>query len=100
MIFALARPAATVTLPSYQGTVILTVDISGSMRADDLKPSRLEAAKSAARGFVENQPHNVYIGIVAFSATSALVQPPSKNREEVLESINRLAIQRGTAGRP
>jgi Ca-activated chloride channel family protein len=97
MIVALARPAATVTLPSYQGTVILSIDISGSMRADDLKPSRIEAAKSAARAFVEKQPRNVRIGIVAFSSTSALVQAPTKNREEVLAAINRLATQRGTA---
>ena len=97
MIVALARPAATVLVPSYQGTVILAIDISGSMRADDLKPSRLEAAKSAARAFVDKQPRNVRIGIVAFSSTSALVQSPTKNREDVLAAVNRLAIQRGTA---
>jgi Ca-activated chloride channel family protein len=96
-IVALARPAATILVPSYQGTVILTIDISGSMRADDLKPSRLEAAKSAALGFVDKQPQNVRIGIVAFSATSALVQAPTRIREDVLAAINRLAIQRGTA---
>src|SRR3989304_4189750 len=55
MIFALARPVATVVLPSQEGTVILTLDVSGSMRADDLRPNRMEAAKSAARAFVEKQ---------------------------------------------
>ncbi len=96
-ILALARPAATILVPSYKGTVILAIDISGSMRADDLEPSRLEAAKSAARAFVEKQPQNVRIGIVAFSASSALVQAPTANRDDVLAAIARLAIQRGTA---
>jgi Ca-activated chloride channel family protein len=97
VIVALARPAATVVLPSQQGTVILTLDISGSMRADDMQPNRLEAAKAAARAFVEKQPKNVRIGIVAFSTTSALVQAPTRDRGEVLAAINRLATQRGTA---
>lgn len=97
MIVALGRPAATVTLPSQQGTVILSVDISGSMRAQDIQPSRLEAAKAAARAFVEKQPRNVRVGIVAFSTTSMLVQAPTRNRNEVLAAINRLATQRGTA---
>src|SRR4030042_681283 len=66
MIFALARPVASVMLPSQQGTVILTLDVSGSMRADDLKPNRLEAAKSAALRFVEKQPKNIRVGIVSF----------------------------------
>jgi Ca-activated chloride channel family protein len=97
MVVALARPAATVTLPSQQGTVILTLDISGSMRADDLRPNRIEAAKTAARAFVDRQPVHVRIGVVAFSGTSALVQAPTKDREEVLSAIDRLRIQRGTA---
>jgi Ca-activated chloride channel family protein len=97
MIVALGRPAATVTLPSQQGTVILSVDISGSMRAQDIQPSRLEAAKAAARAFVEKQPRNVRVGIVAFSTTSMLVQAPTRNRNEVLAAISRLATQRGTA---
>jgi Ca-activated chloride channel family protein len=96
-IVALARPATTVVLPSQQGTVILTLDISGSMRAEDMQPNRLEAAKAAARAFVEKQPKNVRIGIVAFSTTSALVQAPTKDRDQVISAINRLATQRGTA---
>lgn len=96
-IFALARPAAIVTLPSQSGLVILALDISGSMRAEDMKPNRIEASKAAARGFVGKQPRNVRIGIVAFSGTSALVQAPTRDREEVLTAINRLATQRGTA---
>lgn len=97
MLFALARPAATIILPSQQATVILTVDVSGSMRADDVKPNRLEAAKTAARLFVEKQPQNVSIGIVSFSESASTVQSPTKDRQAVVAAINRLAPQRRTA---
>jgi len=97
MIAALSRPVATVMLPSQQSTVILTLDVSGSMQADDLKPNRMEAAKSAARIFVEKQPPNVRIGVVSFSDNAAVVQAPTKDREVVLAAINRLTPQRGTA---
>lgn len=97
MVVALARPVATVMLPSQQGTVILTLDVSGSMRADDLKPSRMEAAKAAAAAFVEKQPRNVRIGVVSFSNNGAVVQAPTTERQAVLAAINRLSPQRGTA---
>jgi Ca-activated chloride channel family protein len=90
MIAALARPVATTLLPSQRGTVILTLDVSGSMRADDIQPSRMEAAQSAARTFVENQPQNVRIGVVSFSESAALVQAPTTDREAVLAAIDRL----------
>lgn len=97
LIVAVARPAATVLLPSQQGTVILTMDVSGSMRATDIQPSRLEAAKAAARAFVENQPRNVRIGVVSFSNNASIVQAPTTDRAAVLEAINRLSTQRSTA---
>ena len=90
MVVALARPVATVMLPSQQGTVILTMDVSGSMRADDLKPNRIEAAKAAARAFVEKQPKNVRIGVVSFSGGASVVQAPTADREAVLAAIDRL----------
>src|SRR5215207_994558 len=62
LIFSLARPQATVNVPKIEGTVILTFDVSGSMAADDLQPTRMEAAKVAARQFVENQPSGISIG--------------------------------------
>jgi Ca-activated chloride channel family protein len=96
-IFALSRPQATVMLPSNRGTVILALDISGSMRARDIKPSRFEAAKAAAHAFIEKQPRNVRVGIVAFSATAALVQAPTTVREDLYAAIDRLYPQRGTA---
>jgi Ca-activated chloride channel family protein len=97
MLVALARPMSVVTLPSDEGTVILTMDVSGSMRADDLKPSRLDAAKAAARSFIEKQPSGVKIGVVSFSDNAFLVQAPTTDKEAVTASINRLTPQRGTA---
>ncbi|MBI2908931.1 MAG: VWA domain-containing protein [Chloroflexi bacterium] len=96
-LFGLARPVATVMLPSQQGTVILTLDVSGSMRADDLKPNRLEAAKAAAISFVEHQPRNIRIGVVSFSGDAAIVQAPTTDREAVFAAIGRLTPQRATA---
>ncbi len=97
LIVAVARPAAIVTLPSQRGTVILAMDISGSMRANDVEPSRIEAALQAAREFVNDQPKNVRIGVVAFAATASLVQPPTTEREELLAALDRFRLQRGTA---
>ena len=97
MIFALARPLGTITLPSNRGTVILAIDISGSMRAQDVKPTRLDAAKQAALEFVNKMPPRVRIGIAAFSGTAALVQAPTTAREDIRAAIDRLVPQRGTA---
>jgi len=96
-IIALGRPSATVTLPSNRGTVILAIDISGSMRAHDIKPSRIEAAKAAARTFIEKQPRRVRVGIVAFAGTAALVQAPTTVRDDLYAAIERLYPQRATA---
>ena len=97
IIFALARPSATVTLPSEEGTVILSMDVSGSMRATDIKPSRMEAVKEAARIFIARRPRNVRIGIVAFSGTAELIQPPTSDNDQLLAAVNRLHPERYTA---
>ena len=97
MLVALARPVSVVTLPAQEGTVILTMDVSGSMRADDLKPTRLDASKAAARAFVEKQPQGVRIGVVSFSDNAFVVQAPTDDQEAVISAINRLTFQRGTA---
>lgn len=97
MILAIARPATTIILPSQQGTVILAIDVSGSMRAEDVKPNRLEAAKTAARTFIEKQSSHVRVGIVSFSGSTAVVQPPTTNHDLALAAINRLSPQRSTA---
>jgi Ca-activated chloride channel family protein len=97
MLLALARPAAVVTLPSQHETVILAIDVSGSMRADDVKPTRLAAAQTAARAFLKDMPTSTRIGIVAFAGSAALVQPPTKNHEDVLNAIDQLQLQHATA---
>ena len=97
MIAAIARPAAVVTLPSSHETVVLAIDVSGSMRANDVQPSRLEAAQAAAREFVAGQPRSTRIGIVAFAGSAALVQPPTTNRSDILAAIQSLQLQNATA---
>jgi len=97
MLLAIARPAAVVTLPSQHETIILAMDVSGSMRAVDVKPNRLTASQEAARAFINDQPHNVRIGIVSFAGTAAVVQPPTENRDDLMAAIDRFTLQRGTA---
>jgi len=97
MIAAVARPAALITLPSHHETVILAIDVSGSMRASDVEPSRIEAAQAAARAFVAEQPRGTRIGVVAFAGSAALVQPPTSERSDVLAAIDQLQLQHATA---
>ncbi len=94
---ALGRPQTEVSLPHIEGTVILAFDVSGSMAADDFKPSRMEAAKTAAKSFVEQQPTTVRIGVVAFSDNGLSVQTPTNDQNAILMAINRLAPERGTS---
>jgi len=97
MLLAVARPAAVITLASQRATVLLAMDVSGSMRARDVEPSRIEAAKAAAKGFIEEQPRDVRLGLVAFAGSAFLVQAPTTNRDQLTEAIDRLELQRGTA---
>ena len=97
MIVAMARPTAIVTLPTQHEIIILAMDVSGSMRAVDVKPTRLAAAQEAARAFINDQPGNVKIGIVSFAGTAAVVQAPTENREDLLAAIDRFQLQRATA---
>jgi Ca-activated chloride channel homolog len=97
MLLAMARPTAVITLPSQHETVILAIDVSGSMRAKDVEPTRIAAAQAAAKAFVAEQPRTTRIGIVSFAGTAALVQSPTLVREEIIEAIDRFQLQRGTA---
>lgn len=97
MFVAVGRPVAVVTLPSQHETVILAMDVSGSMRATDVKPNRLAASQAAAKAFIAEQPPTTRIGVVAFAATASLVQTPTRNREDIIASIDRFQLQRGTA---
>ena len=97
LMVALARPTAAVDLPREEGTVILAFDVSGSMAADDLKPTRMEAAKAATQDFVERQPPGVVIGVVAFSDAGLSVQAPTNDQATMLAAIKRLTPERGTS---
>ncbi|MCD6040666.1 MAG: hypothetical protein K0R40_269 [Burkholderiales bacterium] len=97
MIAAIARPATVITLPSHHETVILAIDVSGSMRANDVQPTRLEAAQAAARSFIAEQPRSTRVGIVEFAGSAALVQPPTANRRDLDAAIERLQLQHATA---
>ncbi len=96
-IVGIARPAALVMLPMQQQTIVLAMDVSGSMRARDVEPNRLVAAQEAAKAFVADLPHGVRVGVVSFAGTAALVQPPTQNREDIVAAIDRFQLQRGTA---
>ena len=97
MLLAVARPTAVVTLPSQHKTVVLAMDVSGSMRATDVQPNRLVAAQEAAKAFIADQPPFTRIGIVSFAGTAALVQPPTQSREDLIAAIDRFQLQRATA---
>src|SRR3954451_23104121 len=96
-IVAIARPTAVVTLPSEQRKIILAIDVSLSMRASDVEPTRMAAAQAAAKEFVQDQPSDVRIGIVTFAGTALLVQPPTRDREDLIGAIDRFELQRNTA---
>jgi Ca-activated chloride channel homolog len=97
LFVALARPAATLSEAHREGTVVLAFDVSGSMAATDLAPSRIAAAKAAARAFVAREPAAVRIGVVAFSSSGLVTQQPTKDRSRVLDAIAALTPKGGTA---
>jgi Ca-activated chloride channel family protein len=97
MLFAASRPFAVITLPSTQETIILAMDVSGSMRATDVKPNRLVASQNAAKAFLAELPRTVKVGIVAFAGSAQVVQPPTLSREDLVAAIDKFQMQRATA---
>jgi len=97
LVLAAARPMAKLKLPSQQETIILAMDVSGSMRAADVKPNRLVASQEAAKAFVAQLPRSVRLGVVSFAGTAAVVQAPTLSRDDVIAAIDRFQLQRGTA---
>jgi Ca-activated chloride channel homolog len=91
MVVAFARPQMSVGLPHREGVVILAFDVSNSMLATDLQPTRIDAAKAAAREFVGEQPDTIKIGVVAFNNGALITQQPTSDRSEALAAIDRLA---------
>jgi Ca-activated chloride channel family protein len=97
LLLASARPMATVLLPSTQQTIILAMDVSGSMRAEDVKPNRLVASQNAAKAFLAELPRHVKVGIVAFAGSAQVVQPVTLSREDLNAAIDKFQLQRATA---
>jgi Ca-activated chloride channel family protein len=97
MLLAASRPFAVITLPSQQETIILAMDVSGSMRATDVQPNRLVASQNAAKAFLAELPRSVRVGIVAFAGTAQVVQPATLSREDLVTAIDKFQLQRATA---
>jgi Ca-activated chloride channel family protein len=94
---AAARPNVTRNVPYARTSVILALDVSGSMCSNDVEPNRLTVAQAATRTFVEKQPNDVRMGLVVFSGFAELVVPPTKDRKALLTAIDGLTVGRGTA---
>ncbi len=97
VMFSLARPRAVLLLPGRLDTVMLALDTSGSMRATDVQPSRIEAAQAAVRTFIAEQPSQVKVGILTVGSTAAVAQAPTVNRDELYRAIETLPLQTGSA---
>src|SRR4051794_16257870 len=97
LVVAMARPESVIGVPRFEGTVVLAFDVSGSMAATDIQPTRMEAAKEAALAFVARQPDSIQIGVVAFSDAGFSVTVPTDDQAAVLAAIDRLGPERGTS---
>ncbi len=97
LLFASARPMARVTLPADYMTLIMAMDVSRSMLAEDVDPSRIKAAQKAAKDFLQDLPSNIRVGIVSFAGNAQVVQHVTSQREELVDAIDRFQLQRGTA---
>ena len=97
LVVALGRPVAILNLPTNQTTIILTLDVSGSMRSRDIQPSRLQAAEQAAFSFIQNQKASTQTGLVAFSGFAEIIQPATTNQEALKVALESLTVGRRTA---
>ena len=95
---ALARPHRKTLVASDKATVILVVDVSGSMHATDVKPTRLGAAQAAVRTFLERVPKRVKVGLIAFSSDPQIAAPPTTDRDLVRRSVNQLDFLQAYGG--
>jgi Ca-activated chloride channel homolog len=97
LVVGFARPTKTIRVAKERGTVLLTIDTSASMNANDVNPNRLKAATGAARSFVEGLPQGLLVGLVTFDKNARLVVPPTVEHERVLDSLGSLKVGPGTA---
>jgi len=97
VIFTVARPMAALPLPDNQTVVMMSIDVSRSMRARDVNPTRLDAAKAAAVKFVRALPRGTKVGLVSFSSYATLITPPTPDHDRVIQAINSLNLEFMTA---
>ena len=97
LLVGLARPQATIKVPREEATVVLVIDVSGSMKADDVKPDRIGAAQASAREFIAALPPKFRVGIIAFSSNVRVLASPTQDREQVRLAIDSLVASGGTA---
>jgi Ca-activated chloride channel family protein len=97
LVLALARPSMLVAVPREEATIILTMDVSGSMKAVDVEPSRLAAAQKAASDFIDQLPSTFKVGLVAFSTAPRIVVEPTTDRAVLHQALSNLRAQGGTA---
>jgi len=94
---ALARPESVTSVPREEGTIMLAIDVSGSMAADDVSPYRLHAAQDAAKTFADRVPRQFQVGLVAFNGQADVLLPPSTDREALKRSVDSLVADGATA---
>jgi Ca-activated chloride channel homolog len=97
IITAMARPVISLPAPSDRAAIMLAIDVSGSMLSQDVDPSRLEAAKAAAKEFVGTLPHRLAVGLVTFAGYAVLAVPPTPDHERVVEAIDAITVRHRTA---
>ena len=97
VILALARPEAPIRMPADRAAIVLSIDVSGSMRSTDVFPSRLDAAKAAARAFIDAVPDRVRIGLVVFAGFATVLSEPTTDHARLIGLINGLGMARRTA---
>ncbi len=97
LLVGLARPQTTIAVPRDEASVVLAIDVSGSMMATDVPPTRLAAAKESASAFVEGLPERFGVGLVSFSTGATSLAEPSDDREEILDLVDGLEAHTGTA---
>jgi len=92
-----SRPTARVVLPADYMTIVVAVDVSLSMLAEDVYPSRIQAAQSTVKTFIEGLPRDIRLGLVTFAGTAQVVQRVTDDRQALLEAVDRFRLQRATA---
>ena len=97
LLFAAARPVATLTLPWARSTIMLAMDVSLSMRVTDVKPTRLAAAQEAAKTFLRDLPPDIDVGLVTFAGSTQVAQRATLDRASLVSAIDAFQMQIGTA---